>query len=368
MRIQELRERGLIIFECNAGSRAYNLSTPTSDVDTRGVFMLPRGDYLRVSPIPQQASDQKQDTIYYELRRYMELAADCNPNIIELLWTDESDIRLATPPMREILRQRDLFISKKAYHTFSGYAFSQIKKARGQNKLVYNAEPERRPLQVDYCWVIPSPYPDDGSRMPGRPIPLKELSLDLSQYHVAKVEHVPYAYRLYHYGAEARGVFRGEPEVSRILVTESIAIEDEWPRFRGFLIFNEDEYAQGVKRWENYWTWIKNRNETRWVSQEAGQVDYDLKNMMHCLRLLLSCESILTNGEPRVKFVGVDREFLMDVRRGKFAYEQLMGMVEEKMKMLEELYQTSTIRYEVDRGAIDGLFASVLEPRGRSEE
>src|SRR5436853_83381 len=171
----------------------------------------------------------------------------------------------------------------------------------------------RRPSQLDYFWVIPSPYPEDPRRMPGRPIPLKESSIDLSHYHVAKLEHVPYTYRLYHYGPEARGVFRGEPEASRILVTEPIPIEDEHPRFRGFLVFNEDEYAQGVKRWENYWTWIKNRNEARWISQEAGQVDYDLKNMMHCLRLLLSRESILRTGEPRVKFTGPDREFLMDV-------------------------------------------------------
>src|SRR5258708_1175659 len=102
MTIHELRDRGLIIFEVNAGSRAYNLHTPKSDNDTRGIFMLPRAEYLRVSAIPQQAADEKNDTIYYELRRYMQLAADCNPNIIELLWTDESDIRIATPPMREI--------------------------------------------------------------------------------------------------------------------------------------------------------------------------------------------------------------------------------------------------------------------------
>src|SRR2546421_7964169 len=127
MTLQDLRERGLIIFECNAGSRAYNLATPTSDTDTRGVFKLPAREYLRVGPPPQQVHDERQDTIYYELRRYFHLAADCNPNIIELLWTDEADIRLCAPAMRRVLDQRKLFISKKAYHTFSGYAVAQIK-------------------------------------------------------------------------------------------------------------------------------------------------------------------------------------------------------------------------------------------------
>lgn len=360
MTLEDLKSRDLIIFECSAGSHAYNLNTPASDIDTRGVFQLPRSDYLRVSPIPLQVSDERNDTIYYDLRRYFQLAADCNPNIIELLWTDESDIRLCKPIMREVLHRRDIFISKKAYHTFSGYAFSQIKKARGQNKLVYNPEPKERPTKLDYCWVIPSP-PEDPTRMPGRPIPLKESGFDLSHYHAAKLEHVPGAYRLYHYGPSARGVFRGEPADGLMLVTESIPIDDEPRRLRGFLIFNEDEYAQAVKRWENYWTWIRNRNDARWLSQEAGQVDYDLKNMMHCLRLMFSCESILRHGQPRVKFDGHDREFLMDVRRGKFPYEHLMEIVEEKMKTLDDLYTTSTIRHEVNRAAIDALFVSLID-------
>ena len=254
MTIEDLKARDLIIFEVTAGSHAYGLNTPTSDTDTRGVFMLPPREYLRVSAIPQQASDEKQDIIYYELRRYMQLAADCNPNIIELLWTDEADIKVCRPAMREVLDRRELFISKKAYHTFSGYAYAQIKKARGQNKLVYNPEPKERPSPFDYCWVIPSPYPDDPSRMPGRPIPLRDSGVDLSQHDVAKLEHVPMTYRLYHYGPSARGVFRGPPELSHglILVPESIPISDDRPRFRGYLIYNEDEYAQGVKRWQNY--------------------------------------------------------------------------------------------------------------------
>ena len=361
MTLDDLRTRDLLIFDVTAGSHAYGLSTPNSDIDTRGVFMLPRREYLRVSAIPEQVSDTKQDTTYYELRRYLELAADCNPNIIELLWTDEADIRLCKPAMREVLNRRELFISKKAYHTFSGYAFAQIKKARGQNKLVYNPEPKDRPTPLDYCWIIPSPYPEDPARMPGRPIPLAESGFDLSQHHVAKLEHVPMLYRLYFYGESARGVFRGNPSHSLLLVPESIPIADERPLFRGYLVFNEDEYAQGVKRWQNYWTWIANRNDQRWITQEAGQTDYDLKNMMHCLRLMFSCESILRHGHPRVKFTGVDQTFLMDVRRGKFAYDDLMKIVDEKMKVLEELYGSSTVRHEVARADIDELFAELVE-------
>nr|WP_284452530.1 nucleotidyltransferase domain-containing protein [Parachlamydia acanthamoebae] len=42
MDLKELKESNCIIFECISGSKAYGLSTETSDEDIRGVFILPR--------------------------------------------------------------------------------------------------------------------------------------------------------------------------------------------------------------------------------------------------------------------------------------------------------------------------------------
>ena len=56
--------------------------------------------------------------------------------------------------------------------------------------------------------------------------------------------------------------------------------------------------------WKNYWTWIKERNPNRWIAQEKGEINYDTKNMQHCIRLLLSTKNILTKGEPIVRFEG----------------------------------------------------------------
>jgi predicted nucleotidyltransferase len=364
MNLQNLKDLGLIIFECRSGSHAYNLNTPTSDVDTRGVFRLPAADYLRVSRVPEQVNDERHDTVYYDLKRYFQLAADGNPNIVELLWIDPADMTICAPVMREVIARRQMFISKKAYHTFSGYAYAQIKKARGQNKLVYNPEPQERPTQLDYCWVIPTPYPTAAGRMPGRPIPLRRFSeetgFDLGAHHAAKLEHVPGCYRLYFYGEGARGVFRGDGSSGLMLVCESIPIDEEWPRFRGILVFNEDEYAQGVKRWENYWTWMDTRNRQRWISQKAGEVDFDLKNMMHCMRLMMSCENILRHGQPIVRFEGEAREYLMGIRSGRFKYEELMGEVDRRMAVLETLYRESPLPYQVDTDQIDAVFRELI--------
>ena len=41
MTIDELRNRGLIIYECISGSKAYGLDIPESDTDIKGVFIIP---------------------------------------------------------------------------------------------------------------------------------------------------------------------------------------------------------------------------------------------------------------------------------------------------------------------------------------
>ena len=89
MTIKDLKEKGLIIYECISGSRAYGLALPTSDTDIRGVFILPKEQYYGLNYIPQVA-DETNDTVYYELGRYIELLGKSNPNILELLATPKA--------------------------------------------------------------------------------------------------------------------------------------------------------------------------------------------------------------------------------------------------------------------------------------
>jgi predicted nucleotidyltransferase len=136
MNLEQLRKSGNIIFECIAGSRCYNTHNEESDTDIRGVYMLPNKDYLGLHEPPKQVSDEKNDITFYSLKRFIELATPANPNIIELLFVPEECIIQCHPMMRKLIDNRHLFISKKAYHTFSGYAFSQISRARGMNKKI----------------------------------------------------------------------------------------------------------------------------------------------------------------------------------------------------------------------------------------
>jgi len=139
MNVKQLEASDRIIYKVVSGSHAYGLSTPKSDIDIRGVYINPSSEYLRLQEPAGQISDNKQDIQYYSLKRFFELAQTANPNIIELLWMPEDCIKIKTPIMDKLIENRDLFISKKCFHTHSGYAYAQIKKAKGQNKKVHNS-------------------------------------------------------------------------------------------------------------------------------------------------------------------------------------------------------------------------------------
>jgi predicted nucleotidyltransferase len=357
MNLQELQNSNYICYSVIAGSHAYGTATPTSDIDIRGIFVLPDSYFTSLSKPPMQISDNSNDVTYYELNRFFELAKDCNPNIIELLWVPDDCISISSPIAQKLIDNRHLFISKKAYHTFSGYAFSQIKRAKGQNKWINNPQPEERPRKEDFCSVLSKCYREHSTGMSRSlahdPVSLKDAGIDLKQYHVAKMNATVSAaiYRLYFYGDDAKGVIRDDQ-----IVCESIPLSDEHDRYSGLLLYNEQGYEAAVRNWKNYWDWRKERNEHRYKSQEAGEIDYDSKNMLHCMRLLWSGENILKYGEPIVKFSGDKLQILQDIRNGKYDYETIMEIVESKMEELKSLVDVSTIPHSVNMKAISALY------------
>jgi len=264
------------------------------------------------------------------------------------LFMPDDCIRRQTPVMDRLLAARDMFVTRATYKSHVGYAESQIRRARGQNKWVNNPQPEEPPRKESFCWLIPDRPTEDG--MPYRPTPLAETGVDLACCHCASLEHVKDVYRLYHYGQSAKGVFRDGQ-----LVCESIPLDDERSRCVGLLIYNRSGYEKAMRDHHNYWTWRRERNESRWVDQERGLVDYDAKNMMHSVRLLLSGENIFREGRPLVRFEGETLELLMRIREGEFSYDFIMDLIEKKVDDLKELVENSTLPESSDTEAVDRL-------------
>lgn len=145
------------IFLTRHGSHAYGLATPASDVDVKGVAIAPKAFYLGFFQRFEQAECADPDLVVYELRKFMQLAADCNPSVVEALFTHPDDHLGVTPLGERLLAARDLFLSRKARHTFSGFAMAQLHRLERHRAWVVAppaAPPRREDLGLD---ALPEP-------------------------------------------------------------------------------------------------------------------------------------------------------------------------------------------------------------------
>ena len=138
------------LFLTSHGSHAYGTSLPTSDHDFKGFAVPPKAYFHGYAKRFEQAEFKGEpDMTVYDIRKFFKLAADCNPSIIEVLFTEPTDHQIVHPLGARILQKRDLFISRKAKHTFSGYAVAQLKKIRSHKRWI-DGGPQKPPERSDF--------------------------------------------------------------------------------------------------------------------------------------------------------------------------------------------------------------------------
>ena len=81
--------------------------------------------------------------------------------------------------------------------------------------------------------------------------------------------------------------------------------------------------------------------------------------MMHTFRLLDMAGEIAREGAIRVR--RPNREFLLDIRRGAFEYEQLVSWAEERMARIEDCYAQSLLPEEPDVDKINRILIEMRE-------
>jgi uncharacterized protein len=345
-----------LILRVRSGSHAYGLANAQSDEDERGIFVIPSKHYARLQAMPNQLSDGKHDHVYYSLRRMFELLSESNPGMVEVLFTPIDCVLDSDPRLQMLWNGRSIFVTQTLVQALLAYANGQIKKARGQNKWINQPQPEKAPLAAQFCFFIPDPSVR-GSALPARPKPIAELPVPLAHCHAARVEHGGHLYRLYHIGADARGVFRGDG----LPVCESISIDVERQQFLGLLLFNEQGFQKAKLDHHNYWQWREQRNEARWLAQEQGMLDYDAKNMMHCMRLLYSAREITISGTPMVRVPDDMRAELLAVRAGQYCYEEVLERAQRVIETCEANLRTTSLAEAISKPAVDALYQELVD-------
>lgn len=321
------QQRECLLLECISGSRAYNLQVPTSDTDIKGIFILPRREFFGMT-YTEQVANTSNDEVYFEIKRFMELLDKNNPNILELLNTQASNV-LYKHPIMDHIRAED-FLSKLCLDTFAGYAKTQIRKAVGLNKKMNQSfEKERKPAEA-FCYVV----------VGNKTIRLQEWltinSFSQQDCGLTAFLHFRDAYALYHQrqlpgGEMLSGIFSG-PEANEVSVSKvptgisPLAV----------MHFNKDGYSIYCKEYKAYWDWVEKRNDTRFEHNKSLGKNYDAKHMMHTFRLLNMAEEIALYKEVRV--FREDRDFLLSIRNGIFEYDTLLEMANAKLQRMETLY------------------------------
>lgn len=119
------------------GSHAHGMyvapTEPTGidDIDIIGVYIPYLSDYFGHREAPPRGRDVKireWDAAAYEVRHFVGLLCNGNPNVMATLWVKPESV-IHRDREGEILQAgRHLFVTKRAYHSFGGYAHSQLKR------------------------------------------------------------------------------------------------------------------------------------------------------------------------------------------------------------------------------------------------
>lgn len=342
------------LFLTRHGSHAYGTSLPTSDIDLRGVAIAPREYYHGFSQKFEQAVQNEPDLTVFELRKFLFLASQCNPNVIEILFTDPSDHLVLTPVGKQLLEARELFVTQRARHTFSGYAMSQLKRIKLHRRYLMNP-PQRRPTRADHC-------------LPERTvIPREQLDAALSAIEKRTDE---WAWReMEHIDTATRQSLQDEFNRRLVEITQwewSDVEQNQWESAAKGLGFNSDfldvvarerSYRGAMREWHNYQTWKAERNEAR--AKLEAKFGYDCKHGMHLCRLLRMAHEILTTGQVLVR--RPDAEELLEIRQGAWSYEQLIEWAEKKEALLAAVASESPLPKQPNMKAIDALCIRLVE-------
>lgn len=357
---KQVEERTILL--ALTGSRGYGLATEDSDYDYRGVFVATKPYYLGFDKIEQQ--DQgwtcgeglfpylTKDTCIYELRKFLQLSAANNPNILELLWFKHY-LHL-THVGQELVRHKQLFLSTKVRQTYSGYGYAQIRKLESHRKWLLDPPTQK-------------PIPSDFGLDTVEPMTVIEINAFLEYLYNLIRERVQYLdeshelYELLTAKIDFKAVLKQYPlPEATIEYTQKIV---STPKEFMNLLQQSHQYHSALNNYKNYQNWKKNRNPARAVME--AKVGYDCKFAMQAIRLLRTGIEILETQNLIVdRREAGDAEQLKAIKRGDYTYEEVMNIASELYRGLDQAYSRSRLPKSVDHEAVNQLCIDLVTSQG----
>lgn len=408
-----------------AGSKLYGNSTPSSDTDYRGVFVASKDSKLGILGTVEQLEGvdvwkslvaagldliPTDDIVIYELNRFIALAIDNNPNIMDTLCFDYNNPEFTVyvnEKGKELIDNKHLLISSKLKFTFSGYAISQLQRIKSHGKWLTQFPDINDVLAeikeafnnsfIDFNWIcdnfggqvaekVTGETPQKNTKLENtltwiqfkdavnesrKVLDLKELDFDM--YRVPRL--IDYCHPKDLKGKQLdlndlretlqnTASFRTMSPSMLVIYTDGKGIFSKEGNLKAndpetigefvcLLSIDQNRYKSDKDYINKLWEWKCNRNEKR--SELEEKFGYDTKHASHLVRLMESAKDILKTNTYNPTLTGDRLQLVKDVRAGKMSYDEILEYAEKLDLELNEEYKKSTLQKKPDVKKVNEL-------------
>lgn len=301
------------------GSHAYGTNVEGSDLDIRGVATNTRTNIIMGSRF-EQSVDTATDTTIYAFDKLIALLCNCNPNIVELLGLKPEHYLYTSHFGQLLLDNRHIFLSKRAIHSFGGYANSQLR--RLENKASKTASQEQE-----------------------------------EQFILRSIESAQVDFR--------RKYFDQPEDAIRLFIDKAVNDGMDTEIFMDVDLkhYPLRDYKDMISEMNSIIKSYKSIGRRNGNALAHGKI---AKHMMHLIRLYIMCIDILADGEI-ITYRDKDHDFLMDIRNGKYLDENdlpipaFYELINDLENDLEYWKQHTQLPDSPDMKKVNGLLFEVNE-------
>jgi hypothetical protein len=299
-----------IVLETTVGSHAWGLAESHSDVDRRGMFVLPFSWTARLGSAPEDLISADGSSTHWEAAKVINQALRADPNTLEMLFVPGA--KALDPIGAWMLDARDAFASARIHASFGQYALSQLKKLRRSMRLTEHRE-------IVLAWLREDP----------------KLSLDAAAMRLCESAEIIAP-------SEADRHAMAKEHLKQLYVSlfdQGILQERNFDALRAYA-FTEPDFSELPRRLRP-------------------------KNAYNLLRLLITATGWLRTGTPTFEMVGHERAELLAIKRGETDLEAVLRRADFLSKDLDDAHRTTKLPERPNLDHAQQLLLRIREEAGR---